>query len=522
MRWSSSGGADLKSAVAIVALAAMLPWSCAYAILEPTLGGPGDIPEHHRGAAELKLHMRSGALYVLSSWKVDAETARIDAKGVLYTAARQTVSGQGPYSIAVDDVVLVETNTHHNIYPGGLGALVVLTTVFGGLAAICTVDPKSCFGSCPTFYLGEDDMGRPLAEGFSASVARALEARDLDALRLSRPGGGRMTLTMRNEALETQAVRQVRLVAVPRDAGRRVLADPRGRFFTIRDAQRPTACRAPEGDCRDAVMAFDGLERSSLTDPDDLATRETVELVFPALEGHAGIVIGGRQTLLSTYLFYQTMAYLGRDAGSFLAALERGGADVAEQAMGMARALGDVQVAVAQGDGPWTDIGVFDEAGPIAGDVRVLPFPASGVGPLRVRLRLAKGHWRLDEVALARLEPAGPARVLDPVLVEHKGTPDPRALALLQDRDRHLVALPGDSYRVAFDLPEAPQNLELFLESEGFYYEWMRAEWLAEEDPAMVALILADPDKALRRLAADFKRHEPDLEGRFWSSRFRK
>ena len=49
----------------------------------------------------------------------------------------------------------------------------------------------------------------------------------------------------------------------------------------------------------------------------------------------------------------------------------------------------------------------------------------------------------------------------------------------------------------------------------------MRSEWLAEEDPAMAALALADPAEALRRLAPAYKAEEPFLERAFWASRFR-
>ncbi len=53
------------------------------------------------------------------------------------------------------------------------------------VTAYCIANPKACFGSCPTFYL-EDEGGReperPQAEGFSESIARVLEARDIDAL----------------------------------------------------------------------------------------------------------------------------------------------------------------------------------------------------------------------------------------------------------------------------------------------------------------------------------------------------
>ncbi len=166
-------------------------------------------------------------------------------------------------------------------------------------------------------------------------------------------------------------------------------------------------------------------------------------------------------------------------------------------------------------------IGSFDEAGPIAGDVKVIPFEAAG-GPLRVRLRQAKGHWRLDYAAVARLGAPVTPRRLEPVSVESGGRPDPRALALLRRGDRHLITVPGDEYRIAFDLPEAPHGLELFLESEGYYYEWMRDEWLAEEDEEMATLVVADPAEALRRMAGSFKGREGDMERAFWASRFQR
>jgi hypothetical protein len=270
-----------------------------------------------------------------------------------------------------------------------------------------------------------------------------------------------------------------------------------------------------------AVLSADGAERASLADAKDLASRETVELDFAPAVGRMGLVLGGRQTLLSTHLFYQTMAYFGARAGEYLASVERGGPAVAARAMGMARVLGGIDVELSEGGGAFRPIGSFGEAGPIAGDVRVLPFEASG-GPLRVRLRQAKGHWRLDHAALVRLgEPVVPLP-LEPSAVERGSRADGRALELLRRGERHLVTVPGDAYRIAFELPASRHGLELFLESEGYYYEWMREEWLAEENAEMAALVLSDPAEALRQMAGSFKQREAGMEQAFWSSRFRR
>jgi hypothetical protein len=423
----------------------------------------------------------------------------------------------------MDTIALLETSAVRTAYPGGLQGLAVMTTVFGSIAAICAADPKGCFGSCPTFYV-EGDADVPRAEGFSASIARSLEERDVDHLYRVRPAGRDFVLTMRNEALETHAVRSVRLLALPRPAGGRVFASPDGRFHPARQVLAPTECHAAEGDCLAAVGAVDHRERISLADGEDLAARETVDLVFPAVPGARGIVIGARQSLLSTFLLYQTMAYMGGQVGAWLAALERLPPTPPSQAFGLSRALGGIDVEVSDDGREWRTIGTFDEAGPLSGDVQVFPMSASlETAPTRVRLRMAKGSWRLDYVALASLGPEVTPRVIEPRTVDRAAQRDDAALDALR-RERHLVTVPGDAYRLTFALPEDPagQGLELFLESRGYYYEWMRAEWLGEEDPAMVDMILTRPEDALRQLAPAYKQREGSMEESFWRSRFRR
>jgi len=516
----SRPGIRSTSVVLICILALGVP-GCSIRTERPLVFAPNQAPVSTTESPYLKAHLKNGELYVLDSWKAAADGSRLEGTGSRYSVTRAPL-GAGPQSIPIGSIALVETNVPERVTSVAAGLLGALTVVMGTVTGICASNPKSCFGSCPTFYLDEAGQGRPEAEGFSESIARALEARDVDALFTARPQGRRFAITMRNEALETHAVRRVRLLAADRPSGGRVLAGADGRYHPATGFASPAECRAPEGDCRAAVAALDGHERRSLADAGDLATREDVELVFAPTKGRVGLVIEARQTLLTTFLFYQTMAYLGRGAGDYLAALERGGKDNAAKAMGMARALGGIDASVAEGDGPWTPVGSFDEAGPIAGDVRVLPFESNGRDPIRVRLRQAKGHWRLGWVALARLGDPVIPRTIEASAVTREGRPDAGALARLHGAEGHLVTMPGDAYRISFDLPRPGPELELFLETEGYYYEWMRQEWLPEESPAMAALTLGWPEQALRRLAGPFKQCEATLENAFWSSRFRK
>jgi hypothetical protein len=384
------------------------------------------------------------------------------------------------------------------------------------------MDPKACFGSCPTFYLDGDD-DRPQAEGFSKSVARILEARDIDALYHARPGGTHFGITMRNEALETHAVRSVRLLAATRPPGGRVLATRDGVFHSVAMLHPPSSCLASDRDCLSHVLSMDGHGRSSTTDSLDLSVRETIEFAFDVPSGSAyGLVLGARHTFVSTYLFYQILAYLGDEAGEWLARYERGELPEISHFLGSDNDLAQIHIYVLADDGSWKQVGVYDEGGPLATDVQVIPLSSEHSTPVRVRLDLTRGFWRLEYAALAELIDTVHPQEIHPESVYREGQSDPVALATLRDPDRHLITYPGDTYRLEFRLPGSTADLELFLDSEGYYYEWMRQEWLAEKNIGRALEMLYQPDLALRRLAPPFKRVEADMERLFWESRFRR
>lgn len=492
--------------------------ACKRAVYEPRLY-PANAPPPATDREPLKAHLRSGDVLVFRSW-VETDAA-LAGQAERYGPDRRLTETGRHYSVPFDSMALLEMHVRTGSRPTGVAGMAVWSVVAGAISLACISDPKSCFGSCPTFYVATDTGEALAAEGFSASIARVLEATDLDALHQARSTGGRFTLTMRNEALETHAVRRLHLVGTRRPRDGQVFSDPKGRFHPARVLVRPSGCSAPEGSCLPELQAHDGIERTSLADSLDLAARDTVELDFPPLSGRLGVVLATRQSLLSTYLFYQTMGFLGSQAGEALAALERGGAERANAAMGMARVVGVMDLEVWDG-AEWTHVGTHREAGPLATNVTVYPLGHRSGGPTRARLIAPKGAWRLDWAAIAALdEPVAPIRV-EASGVSRRGVPDTAALRLLRDPARHLVTYPGEVYEISFDLPPADGEWQLFLESEGYYYEWMRSEWLADENPALAALALNNPTRALRMFARDFKRAEPEMERRFWNSRFRR
>lgn len=502
----------------LLPLAAIAVSACGVTTRTPQLVGAESPPAITRGSDTLKVHMKSGSLYMLSMWRVDSTERAVLGVGTSFDLLR--VATPAPDArIPLDSVALFETNAPGAAWPLGMQGVAVLTTLGAYVSAVCLADPKSCFGSCPTFYLDGDEPHRVHAEGFSASVASVLEERDVDAMPMANLRGRRVAVVMKNEAWETHVVREVNLLVAPKPRAGRVFATPDSRFVAASALHAPTWCSAEEGSCLESLRALDRVERRSAADSTDLAARESVELTFPKPSGQAGIVLTARNSLITTFLFYQSMGYVGRGMGAMVASFERGGREFAEGHFGMARLLGGIEVEVRVGD-RWLPAGTFGEPGPIAADTKVIPLPATSDDSVRVRLRMARGNWRLDWVALASLgDPVQITRV-SPARVEREGRADAGALRKLRDMQQPLVTMPGDEYRISYELPAPAEEMEVFLESRGYYYEWQRSEWLGEEDAMLAAMVVMNPAELLRRLAPVYKRGEARMEELFWESRY--
>ena len=502
---------------------ALLAAGCTLKTLEKRLVGPDQAATLDRRSPFLKAHLRSGHVYVLSNWSWSDSTGHVVGDAILYDAARARVDS-GHYQLPRDSVALFETNVAKP--SRAARALTVMAGVTAVIAAACATNPKACFGSCPTFY-ATDSSGHAVlqAEAFSASIAPALEATDLDALYRAAPTDRRFTLRVTNEALETHVIRYADLLLAPRPPNGRVFATTSHQFRQATDFAAPSSCTAEGGDCRGAIARFDERERFSVADRRDLGAREVVDLVFDRVPtGDIGLVISARQSLMTTYLIYQALAYMGNDAARWLAAM-RANRDTSAQAEAiLARLLGTIEVSVLDENGRWILAGSTGETGPIAADTKVVPLPTVRTKELRVRLGLTKGLWRLDWIALAALGSTVVPERIAPTSVSRDGVPDSGALKALaggkSGQREPLTTLPGDALELAYDLPANPERYEVFLESRGYYLEWMRREWIEEQNARAARQLLLDPAAMLRALAPAYKRQEGTMENAFWNSRY--
>jgi len=464
----------------------------------------------------LKVHTKDGQVYVLREWTLRPREEVVTGLGIRYTALR-TSMGVRQHTIAFGDVALLETNRPRSVFNGGMAVLGVVSAASLAGTAACLSIPKACFGSCPTFYADPGDgSGESLqAEGFSASIARSLEETDVDALRAAEVDG-RVHVTMRNEALETHMVRLVRLLFAPRPPDREVMRAG-DRFFVVGELQPPLRCTVDGADCLGEVTARDDMELAPRVDPTDLAARHHVELELPPSAGRVALVLEARNSFVTTFLLYQVLSWMGSRAGEWMVALDEGLPEMGAAGYAHNDRLGDLRVLVGE-DGEWREAGVHDEVGPITGDSVIVPLPeGTSTDDLTVRLDMAKGYWRIDRIAVVTLHDEVEPIAVDPTSVVHRGEADARALAALLDDEDQLVTYPGDTYVLSFDAPEGDH--EVFLESTGWYYEWLREEWLREEDPARVVRFLLDPATEMRLLAPELARIEDQMEDAFWRSR---
>jgi len=520
--WHSSGRRYLRTEIVCLLLVLftclMLLDGCNVATQKRNVVTPEDTRLLDRGSRFLKAHMLDGQVYILSEWNVDSNEKIVSGAGELLSANRDILA-EGIFSFPLDSVAIFETNRVHT--SGAVMAMAVITGASVALTMYCIANPKACFGSCPTFYVEDGEKPILQAEGFSSSVAPSLEASDIDALYRAKPKRKEFDVMMKNEALETHVVRYADLLAVRRLEGGRIFASPDGAFWQATQIIQPARCNGPEGDCQKELRAFDGLERISQTYSTFLGAKETIDLEFDTLpDGNLGLVVASRQSLLSTYLFYQTLAYMGSSVADWMAQLERDD-DLMRKAINrFDELLGGIEILVQDKTGSWISATQVCENGPLATDVRVVPLPNLGSGFQKIRLHFTKGDWRLDWVAMAVLEREVAPLMLQPVRVRHNTDLDEIAQKSLLDTSQVLVTLPGDIYTLTYRLPDDFNKYELFLKSQGYYIEWIRDEWLAEEDPARAAMMFLNPEKALHVLAPEFKRIESVMEESFWRSRY--
>jgi hypothetical protein len=269
------------------------------------------------------------------------------------------------------------------------------------------------------------------------------------------------------------------------------------------------------------INQTDDLEWYSLADSTDLLEKEEIDLEFDHPGGEVGLTIVNRHTLLTTFLFYHSLSLLGQAAGFYYQQMETGSPWIQRGSRRIYELLGGIEIGYRDEQGAWKWIASINEQGPIAEDHTLVRLPASNGKRIQLKLRTTKGLWRINSLQLVSIvKPVQPIR-LSPVAVTKNLVADTLALRRLIAASDHLVTYPGDNYRIRYELPRA-EAADFFIETEGYYIEWMRDEWLPGQDLAQAKAMFLHPREYLRSIAPAYKAREPEMEHVFWNSRYTK
>lgn len=388
--------------------------------------------------------------------------------------------------VPLDTVAALESfRTVSRMTPGSA----VFTLLGTGAAALgASLLAVAIFGSCPTVY-SQDEQGPLLeAETFSHSIAPLLESRDLDRLRARADGAGTVRLEVRNEALETHYINHVQLLEVTHPRDRLAVPDVDGRPLLLGDIHPfATAVDRDGRDAGPALATADGVVYQSHPTRLDAAVAgdlgDWIDLTLPGpVPAESALVLRLKNSLLSTVLFYDVMlASAGHRAVDWL------GSDLEQ--ISTAVRLGrwvqsrlGLRVSVWR-DGRYQEVARLPDAGPIAWRDASVVVPIASTEPgLRVRLSFTTDHWRIDRAAIARTLGRAEGRVVAAARITGAdGRLDPDALgAIARPDERYLQTTPGQRFEVAFEAGPSRAGTErtFFLSSQGYYTEWVRAEWL--------------------------------------------
>ena len=415
----------------------------------------------------LKVHLQNGDLYVLHSWEINEQARTIQGLGNHLDFNRKIIESKGSYTnnmvkakagltplfvIPFGEVVILETNDKGT--NPGVAAMVVAGLATVPVSIICLLNPKACFGSCPTYYVQRDTASILVAEGFSSSISKSLEETDVDLIDFKMNEGKPLQITMKNEALETHLVNSVNIIAIGKSPGTRILQNSDGGFYQLSHIQEPSLAKHNSKSVLAQIAARDTLEWYSFSDSVDLLKKEDIILDFENPGEGIGLIINKRQSLLTTYLFYQSLALTGNSTAMLMTDMETRKPWLKNRVTKLYDLLGGIDVFIKETNGTWKFVSTVREAGPIVSDVHLIKLPEIKSKKVHVRLRMTKGLWRINAENLSVIDKKVIPCTLSPIAVFAKNMKNEEALTKLLDTTTYLVTYPGDKSDVAVDSKE--------------------------------------------------------------------
>ena len=398
------------------------------------------------------------------------------------------------------------------------------------LGVYCIMNPKACFGSCPTVYTYSDTGMTLEAELFSSSISKLMEADDLDVLGERPIEDGAFPLRITNEALETHYINQYQLIDIQHQPGIRVYPNPKNDFIAVREETSPLSVRSRMGeDVLEQIRTRDALQYrtgdNAFKELSATNEQDWIEVAFQVPESAESVrlVLRMRNSLLSTVLFYDLV--LGSQGLKAIDWTRKMNEDAVYAGIfnEVYKAFSGIRIQT-EHNGKWNDCGVIHDVGPINWKHIAVELPVRRSGAMHVRLEFFPDNILIDYIAVDTTASGGSqfhVRRLDPLtVINNEGEECSEILPLLQDVDeKRLVTNPGDSYRMFYDIPKSIYGARtLFIKSHGYYTEWVRGGWLVEDESGY-RFNLFDVEGAVAQLRKRWIVGRENIESTFFNAR---
>lgn len=462
-----------------------------------------------------------------------------------FTLSRRIVSGSGrrfdvarkasvaSQGIALDSVVGFEV--YQRLINPGRTLIYAPVSFVASVAAIATA-AVVLFGSCPTIYADSGGRATLQAESFSYSISPLLAKRDVDRMTLQADASGVVRLAVRNEALETHHLDHIEIVQVQHRPDEQAVPSPRGGAIALSALEAPTSITDRAGrdvsgmlaQPDDRVFTTDDrlLDRAIAGGPtDDVLTIAVLPRVG---SDSVALMLRARSSLLTTSVLYDhLMGRQGVRALDWMGEDLQGISSLATLASWYGANFG-MRVEVQDGS-EWTPVIRLMDFGPTAWREVGVVIPAlrSADDSVRIRLTFAADAFRIDRVAIGHAVRRVAQRNI-PIAraYDAEGALRSDLVRMLSKADDYDVETgPGSQFRLEFDTapargtPGASADATIstfFFAAEGYYTEWLRPSWIADEEQRQR---FSPSSTSMRDLLRSWKSSRDSLETVFFTRR---
>jgi len=386
----------------------------------------------------------------------------------------------------------------------GLVAGAVMAVVLIAAATAPEPEPQEV-ESCPFIYSWNGTEYVFNAEPYGGALTLGLQRDDYNVLPDLVSEGGRFRLRMINQLDETQMTNLMELWAVAHDPGLQILPDAWGGLHTVGNPVPPTSAITQAGlDLTPWLASDDWL----IWEPPPVADstgdlQDALVLTFPRPPGAASAKLVSRvgTSVWGSHMVRQMLELRGTGVGAWYDLVDTSPAAAdSVRAWAIDEALYGTAVEV-EGESGWDIVGVMGGGGPYLAQARVIPFelPPTGADSLRIRIRMTRGFWALNYLAVdfSSDQPIEVDTLHVRAGVASSGA-DVVALVAAADTLHYPMPVTGEWADLEFPDPGARPGMArtILLHSRGYYH--LHLDPTAAADTAMLHRIETVPGAAAR------------------------